>query len=218
MLEQLQQRHSELYRLDHDFAINDYLITGQNALDGVDSVDNAERIRRIPEKVLICEQDDAVELGVVFHDDVLSRLAAANPLEDLSDDSLSDLWLALEGVSHFNYLVFNASRDKQVSLLELELQAEVDKFVGTLFIAAEQGYQGIDRALYERLFEETRFDEHLNKDERERYTVASRYAGYFCQALLRRHRSDYANSLTELRDFFRLDQPAKVSHIHTSAY
>ena len=37
--------------------------------------------------------------------------------------------LALEGVSHFLYLIWNASFDRSVTLLEMELQAEIDKFV-----------------------------------------------------------------------------------------
>ena len=40
----------------------------------------------------------------------------------------ADYCTALEGVSHFHYLVWSLARGRNVSLLELELQAEVDKY------------------------------------------------------------------------------------------
>ena len=54
----------------------------------------------------------------------------------LDGENLADFWSALEGVSHFTYYAWNAARDKSVSLFELELQAEVDKFVTTSKAAA----------------------------------------------------------------------------------
>ncbi len=48
------------------------------------------------------------------------------------------IWTALEGVSHFVYLAWNAGHDKPVSLLELEMQAEVDKYVGSYWLMRRQ--------------------------------------------------------------------------------
>ena len=59
---------------------------------------------------------------------VLRRLEATDPFERVTDDNLQDCCTALEGVSHFHYFVWSADRRRHVSLLELELQAEVDKY------------------------------------------------------------------------------------------
>ena len=70
---------------------------------------------------------------------MLGRLDSADPLNSLEASQLDDLWKVLEGISHFNYLVLRAADDRSVTLLELELQAEVDKFVGTYLLLLEQG-------------------------------------------------------------------------------
>ena len=52
--------------------------------------------------------------------------------------NVADYWTALEGVSHFLYLAWNAGHDKPVSLLELEMQAEVDKYVASYWLMRRQ--------------------------------------------------------------------------------
>ena len=69
---------------------------------------------------------------------LLRRLAAADPLERLHGGNVADCLTALEGVSHFLYLVWNASHDRPVSLLELEMQAEVDKFIVSHWLLRRQ--------------------------------------------------------------------------------
>ena len=59
----------------------------------------------------------------------------------LNENNVADYWTALEGVSHFTYYAWNAARDKPVSLFELELQAEVDKFVTTGILLREHGLE-----------------------------------------------------------------------------
>ncbi len=69
---------------------------------------------------------------------LLRRLEAADPLERLHGGNVADCLTALEGVSHFLYLVWNASHDRAVSLLELEMQAEVDKFIVSHWLLRRQ--------------------------------------------------------------------------------
>ena len=70
---------------------------------------------------------------------VLERLAQSDPLEKLDADNLEDFWTAFEGVSHFTYYAWNAQLEKPVTLLEMELQAEVDKYVATTLLLLRQG-------------------------------------------------------------------------------
>ena len=60
---------------------------------------------------------------------VLERLARRDPFDALTHENLADYLTAAEGVSHFVYVAWNTGHDKPVTLLELELQAEVDKYV-----------------------------------------------------------------------------------------
>ncbi len=62
----------------------------------------------------------------------------ADPHRALTEDNLADYCTALEGVSHFVYSTWRLERDLPVSLLELETQAEVDKYAVTVFLLAGQ--------------------------------------------------------------------------------
>jgi hypothetical protein len=83
------------------------------------------------EQLLVRDEGGAAAVGLFLDPQLLERLALANPLEALHAGNLADYWTALEGVSHFIYLAWNAGHDRGVSLLELELQAEIDKYVSS---------------------------------------------------------------------------------------
>ena len=91
--------------------------------------------------------------------------------------------LALEGVSHFHYLCWNASYDKSVTLLELELQAEVDKYVTVLMLLGAQGSRTDSGAIHQRLFDEIHFRGDLPVEHLTRYQDANYYAAKYCRAL-----------------------------------
>jgi hypothetical protein len=100
-------------------------------------------------------------------------------------------------------------------LLELELQAEVDKFVGTALLLARQNQGRIPSALHGWLFDQPRFDQALEPSEQVRYRDASRYAGKYCQQLLNRYikRQPGPGMLPELRRFYRYTRVDKIRHI-----
>ena len=75
--------------------------------------------------------------------------------------NLADYWTALEGVSHFMYLAWNAGHDRAVSLLELELQAEIDKYVASWWLLREQDPARFPAELHRLLFERTQIDAQL---------------------------------------------------------
>jgi hypothetical protein len=92
-------------------------------------------------------------VGLFLDPQLLERLALANPLEALNAGNLADYWTALEGVSHFIYLAWNAGHDRGVSLLELELQAEIDKYVSSWLLLREQDPERYPAELHRLLFE-----------------------------------------------------------------
>ena len=90
------------------------------------------------------------------------------------EENLADYCTALEGVSHFHYFVWSAARARNVSLLELELQAEVDKYASALRLTLEQREGRVPRELFHRLFDGASFLPHLTDAERRRYEEAHR--------------------------------------------
>ena len=87
-----------------------------------------------------------------------TRLARRDPFARSPSDNLADYLTVAEGVSHFVYVAWNAGFDKPVTLLELELQAEVDKYVLCAWLLREQGDGRFPRELHRALFERTRID------------------------------------------------------------
>jgi len=200
---------SELYALDVAYEVDDFLTTDAEFARALDAGGH-----ELDEKLLIAETDGEAEVSLYLEPRVLERLERKDPLAKLDADNLEDFWTVFEGVSHFTYYAWNAQLEKSVTLLELELQAEVDKYVATALLLARQG-QRPPRGLHDWLFEMPRLDERLDGDERERYRRANRYAGKYCRKLapaIARGRADEATR-TELRRFYRFSQPSKLAHI-----
>lgn len=215
MLSGLQKYLSDIYQVDAGFEIADFLITDP-ALAKV--LGYGALVPDTDESVLLCQDEEGLALSVYLDEGMLRRLRRDNPLECLRTRQLDDLCKVLEGISHFNYLVWSAQQDKSVTLLELEMQAEVDKFVSTWLLALDQKDYEFANSLHRWLFEEVRYNPNLSPEQLERYRAANAYAARYCHGLARRLDRDSDTGLDELRHFYRLSQQAKISHIHSQAY
>ena len=113
MLSQLQEHLTNIYRVDPVYDVNDFLITDPIIAE---ILGNGSLIRETEESVLLQEGDDGLALSVFLDSAMLSRLKDANPLQDLQADQLNDLWTVLEGISHFNYIVWRARKNRRVDI------------------------------------------------------------------------------------------------------
>ena len=215
MLAVLQKHLSDIYRVDAGFEITDFLITDPALAR---ALAYGTLVPDTDESVLLCQDEEGLALSVYLDRQMLERLDQDNPLETLHTRHLDDLCKVLEGISHFNYLVWSAQQEKSVTLLELEMQAEVDKFVTTWLLALAQEDYEFAGSLHRWLFDEIRYNPNLRRDQLERYRAANGYASRFCHGLAKRMERDSDSGLTELRHFYRLSQQAKISHIHSQAY
>jgi hypothetical protein len=148
---------------------------------------------------------------------VLKRLAKRNPLWQLTGDNIADFWTALEGVSHFSYLMWNAGHDRGVSQFELELQGEVDKYVASWWLLRRQHPHHMPRELRYLLFDRARVNPAMEAPRRELYATASRHAARFCARLesaLGSNRPTLRSAaVTALRRFYRLGSTRKLRQI-----
>ena len=214
MLSALQRQLSDIYQAGTSHDVRDYLVTDPTVARciGQDAMLADSR-----ETLLMAEDEEGLALSLFLDSELIERLETADPLTRLRAHQLEDLWLVLEGLSHFNCVVWRAARDRSVSLLELELQAEVDKFVATALLAIAQGRQNLMKRLHGWLFDEVRFRDDLDDEQVERYRAANDYAARFCHSLRERLLCNDDGVLHELRHFYRLPMTDKVSHIHTRA-
>ncbi|CAN5762307.1 hypothetical protein BH09MYX1_BH09MYX1_14740 [soil metagenome] len=178
-----------------------YLIDGApNVGEFLSPAEDGER------EVLLVREDDeglAVELKIPM---LGNRTIAIDEGADL--DRLCQL---IEGVSHFVYLAHRAQGERSTTALEMELQAEVDKYV---IIATSLGALDVKRSatLRERLYEDVRFSHADDTELGERYRVANRAASRFVEGLERRFvaEGNFTDLRVALRKFFHVGQSEKM--------
>jgi hypothetical protein len=196
-LARVQRGLETLYRIDLEVRVEDFLISDE-------VLDQFQPERRPREQLLLSQEG---EVGLFVCDTVLRNLAENDPSASLDEDNLADFLLAVEGVSHFVYLAWRARADQPVSALELELQAEVDKYVSCVLVGA------CHRAMRRRLFFDFDYEPDLDATERSRYAEANRAAASYTARLERDFlsRNRVADMLTDLRRFYRLPVAAKLA-------
>jgi hypothetical protein len=106
---------------------------------------------------------------------------------------------------------------RPVSALELELQAEVDKYV-TCVLAGDAAPTA-SAAWRARLYDQCTFEVDLDADERDRYQVANDNARRYAASLERRYvaRRAIPDMFAELRRFYRLPLGGKLDVIARAA-
>lgn len=140
--------------------------------------------RRPPEQLLLLESGDELQVALYLEPARMQELAEHNPLLWLDEENLPAFLLLVEGVSHFRYVIYRAQAERQLSLLELELQAEVDKYLLLRrLLAVQQCGPGLAERLVCVLFAEPHYAAGLDAAEATRYAVAHRYAERYCAAL-----------------------------------
>jgi len=211
----LQRALADIYDLSATPDVADFLMTDRAHLAQIAAA------RATDEQLIVAEDGDTVSLGLFIDATVLARLAERDPYTALTGENLADYLTAAEGVSHFVYVAWNAGHDKPVTLLELELQAEIDKYVLAAWLLREQGAGRFPRELHRVLFERARVDPDCAGGRAGLYRMASRYAGRFCRRIAARleggARSASRELLAELRRFYRLGNARKLAFIERHA-
>jgi hypothetical protein len=210
VLTRVQRGLEALYRVETQLDVDAFMV-------GEDQRDRAlgSEKRRPREQLLVSQSGQELSLGLFLDEEALANLQRNDPAGGLSEDNFWDFCLAVEGVSHFIYVAVCAARDRSVTALELELQAEVDKFVSCTMVQGER-----DTAdLRERLFERFLWAHDLDADERDRYQLANDQARRYSRSLDRRYlsRGRVDDMLDELRRFYRLGLQEKMQHIAQAA-
>lgn len=157
------------------------------------------------EALLVREAEDgALELS-------LRLPALGKRVIDVHGAGLDPICQIIEGVSHFVYLAHRAARRREATQLELELQAEVDKYV-VLAASLRDFDEATSRRLRERLYDAVSFVHDEDTDEGERYRVANAAARRFTARLERDYvsRARFGELQGELRAFFHMGQGEKL--------
>lgn len=208
VLSRLQLGLETLYRVDTQLDVEAFVVDERERGESLPEAEHRPR-----EQLLVAQKDGEVSLGLFLDAAAIANLERHDPLQGLSDTNFGDLCLAVEGVSHFIYVALRAARDRPVTALELELQAEVDKFVVCLLLQDLQARGTAD--LRRRLYDDVTLADDLHATERERYQTANDEARRYAESLDRRYirGGKVPDMLAELRGFYRLGLDGKLGHI-----
>ncbi len=146
------------------------------------------------EVLIVRESGQGADVGLYLHADALEAGTAQQRA-----------WVQ-EGVSHLVYLLFRATHDQRVSELELELQAEVDKYALQLLEGWGVGLIRARSAMLRRsLFAQVSFIDDVRSERGERYRKANEVASSYTLELEYRfvRRGDMTGLSHELRRFYR---------------
>lgn len=208
-LTRLQHWLQRVYEIDVPLNVTDFLITDHalaQALQG-----NADR-PACKEKLLVHESAGELAMSLFLSPEVV------NVWEDAGDPSMAEranaCCQAIEGVSHFLYLAWRAGFNRELTQLELELQAEIDKFIGLSTMTGGGGFEETT-TICTWLFDGVSYEPGLKAEAKARYEAANFYAGQYCRHLNERYvrGHDSAGLTRELRRFYRQGEQGKLGMI-----
>lgn len=207
MLDRIQEHLEAIYGLRCEYRARDFLVDSETAR----ALGGTGRSR---EELLVSHDGENLDLALYLEPELLRRVTSfeSHP-GDALDDELPGFCEVAEGVSHFVYMAQTAGLERTVSLLELEAQAEVDKFAICLLMRWGKDGGAWAAKLVGRLFERVRFNDQLSPAERWRYVEANRLAQTYVARLMRLVREGQLEKLLgELRHAYRLGAEAKLQY------
>jgi len=156
-------------------------------------------------------ENDTLEIALFLDQELKANLLQNNPFNQLTPSNVSDFCIMIEGISHFVYYLHKSSLKYPVTQLELELQAEIDKFI-MLSLLVETNHP--QHELLDMLFENYYIHDNLSEEEKQRYNTASDLARKYC-FMLSQHlkKADLEKLYKEIRWFYPLNQSQKIDHI-----
>lgn len=208
MIGRVQAHLEAIYAIESELRADEFLVSPEAAK----ALGYTGRAR---EELLIHEDGEYFEVALYLSPELLESLRRFEqaPGAHVVDAALESYCQVAEGVSHFLYVTQAATMERKVSLLELEAQAEVDKFASCILYGWKRGVRWA-RELLHVLFEKVSYLPTLAAHERWRYEEANRLAHRYCQRLMRHVSANRMDRfLSDLRYAYRLGAEAKLQHL-----
>lgn len=179
-----------------------------------------EEITLEDETLFISQTGDSLEFTVYLDAALLGSaevnadpiIPDAHPCISTTVHSLDNLCSIVEGVSHAVCLLWHAHHERQIRPVDLELQADIDKF---LILLDANATRCDTKQLHENLFARVRYLAEPGSELHHRYQLANESAAHYCSWLC----NQYIDSLDvnglkhELARFYRLSGTAKFERI-----
>lgn len=164
------------------------------------------------ETLLLRQDAEALDMTLFLEREVLLRAQRSLASGRLDTAGLDAVLTVVEGVSHVVCVLWHAHHGREVRALDLELQADVDKFV---LLSRALSNPADRRDLLRRLFERMTISAPAGSALHARYRTAHRHASRYCRWLNSTYmnRGDEAGLASELARFYRLSGRGKRERI-----
>jgi len=157
--------------------------------------------------LLISERGEDADLAICLQKDLLDELSGLSFPNDFSLKVFPRVSLLVEELSHFHFYCVNATHQRKISALEMEVQAEVDKFSFALDCLEEMNLRNLEDDVFGILFNQLQLGPWVKSEERSRYQEAHQIARAFCRKLLR---STTDRSAT-IQEFYRMSPEERLN-------
>lgn len=213
LLKQVQNQLESLYGIGIRERVEEFIIGKDEALDLLQPPSEI----KIPKELFLVResQEDMVEVALFLDQKLIHNLEKNDPFESLNRENLSDFCILIEGISHFVYYLWKAHKEIPITQLEMELQAEIDKFLMLFFYLRSDNQNMSSESFFKALFEDFQLFAELSEQEKERYQTASDLACRYCYQLQQKYQNnqEITQMLEEIRAFYKWSQSAKIKHI-----
>ena len=208
LIDELERRIARRYDIAPGPPLREFVLQDPEVLRALPDADpDADEL------VLVREHGDGLDFTLYLSRRICERARAALARRDLGDGGLDAVCTLVEGVSHGVCLLWHARHGRELRPLDLELQADIDKYLVLAHDLAVGG--GLHRALFERV----RYTAPPGSALEARYRHANGRAARYCRWLERRFpgRGERPALGAELARFYRLSGHAKLRRIERCA-
>ena len=168
-------------------------------------------------KVLIRDAGDTLKVSIYYPDELIRELEGNDPRLGLHDGNVDLCASFVEELDHFLFIAQNYKQNRPFSLLELELQANVTKYLVLKYFIALQN-KSLKLSKFDKeyiryhLFYKRKYDIE-DTSERKRYEDAGKFGMIYTKYIDLLSQED---RLRDLRQFSRMTCPSKIRHIQST--
>ncbi len=220
LIEELQRKIEKTYALDTGITNIDEFVIGNK---GYKEFYAKEKIRTVVNnshsrsQVFIRDGGNRLRISIYYPDELIKVLEDNDPRLGLHDDNIDACASFVEELDHFLFIAQNYKLNRPFSLLELELQANVTKYlVLKYFIALQNKSVRLSKSdkeyIRHHLFYKRKYD--IEDDaEMKRYEDAKIFGMIYTKHI---DLLSHEDRLRDLRQFSRMTCPSKIKHIQST--
>jgi len=183
-------------------------IEGINGQENPHSSENFVMPTTHQNALVVNQTQDGSDVAICLQKEILEEFSGRVYPQDFQMLELPRLSVLVEEVSHFNYFCEMSRVKREISPLDLEIQAEVDKFSFALSCLHQQQEEALADSVFDVIFDQLRMGEWVSSEDEETYRDAHQIARGFCRRVLREH-ENFHEQLELFRQFFSLSPVEK---------